>query len=251
VSGGWDRVRRGLARRWRAARHRGDRVECPLCGSRFRDFAPEWNRAGARCWRCGSAERHRALWLHLQRHPDLLDGVGSLLHVSPEWCLQRRLRPLVGAGYVTSEYEPGRADLALDLRAIALEDAGLDAIVCSHVLEHIDDDAAAMRELHRVLRPGGWAIVMVPIDHTRARTYEDPTIVAAADRVRAFWQHDHVRLYALDIADRLTAAGFEVTRARPAVEEGTAAATRFGLLDSDDVFVCLRTPVRPLRPALS
>ena len=235
---GFARPRQALARRWRLLRHRGDAVECPLCGSRFSEFAPDFNRWHAKCWRCGSHERHRGLWLHLQRHPELLAGVRSFLHVSPEWCLERRLRPLIGPGYRTSELEPGRADLALDLTAADLPDASFDAILCSHVLEHIPDDRAAMRELHRLVRPGGWAIVMVPIDHSRAATYEDAAIRSAGARLEAFWQVDHVRLYAPDIADRLAAAGFEVETARPAVELGREAALRYGLLESDDVLVC-------------
>ena len=66
----------------------------------------------------------------------------------------------------------------------------------SHVLEHITDDRAAMRELRRILRPGGWAIVMVPIEHGRTTTYEDPSITTPEERERAYWQSDHVRLYA-------------------------------------------------------
>lgn len=233
------RVRAGLLRRWRTALHRGERVECPLCGGRFRHFMSDWNRAGAKCWRCGAHERHRGLWLHLQRHPELLEGVGSLLHVAPEWCLERRLRELVGPGYVTSSFEPGEADLTLDLRAIDLPDASLDAVLASHILEHIDDDAAAMRELHRVVRPGGWAIVMVPVDRAATHTLEDPSIQGREERARAYWQEDHLRLYALDVMDRLAAAGFEVERARPALEAGPDLAAYHGLHD-DDVFVCRR-----------
>jgi SAM-dependent methyltransferase len=232
------RVRAGLLLRWRVLLHRGDRVECPLCGWRFRHFMSAWNRPGAICWRCGAHERHRALWLLFNQDPGLLSDVRSMLHVSPEWCLERRLRERIGNGYVTSELEPGAADLTLDLRAADASDASFDAILCSHVLEHIEDDESAMRELHRMLEPGGWAIVMVPIDHARAQTLEDPAIRTPADRERAYLQHDHVRLYALDIVDRLAAAGFSVERITPALEYGPAAAARHGLLDTDDVLIC-------------
>jgi SAM-dependent methyltransferase len=227
-----------MVQRLRGLRHRGDQVECPLCGRHFSQFGPIHRSERAKCWHCGSLQRHRGLWLYLQRQ-ELLAGVQSLLHVSPEWCLKRRLRPLVGAGYVTSEIEPGRADLTLDLTATGLPDGSFDAIVCLHVLEHIEDDAAAMREMRRLLRAsGGWAIVMVPIDHRRERTLEDPGVKTPEQRRRAYRQSDHVRLYAPDVAERLTAAGFDVERASPARELGREAARRYGLLETDHVFLC-------------
>jgi hypothetical protein len=91
-----------------------------------------------------------------------------------------------------------------------------------------------------VLAPGGWLIVMVPLDHTRAATYEDPAITSPAERQRAYWQHDHVRLYAPDIADRLAEAGLDVTRHRPRDALGPQALARHGLLEVDDVLLCRR-----------
>ena len=78
-----------------------------------------------------------------------------------------------------------------------------------------------MAEIARVLRPGGWALVLVPLDLARAETYEDLFITTPEDRERAFWQHDHQRLYALDIADRLEAAGLAV-RTERVVEQSPA-----------------------------
>ncbi len=232
------RAVRALALRRRVLANRGDAVECPVCGRRFARFRDDWNRAGAICWRCGSHERHRALWLYLQRNPELLAGASSLLHFAPEWCLERRLRRLRGVRYVTADLEPGAAELQLDITRLNLGDGGFDAIIVSHVLEHVQDDAAAMRELHRVLSPGGWVIVMVPLDTGRSRTYEDAAITSPADREREFLQHDHVRLYAPDIAERLSAAGFDVTTARVAHDVGPEAAARYRLVESDWLFVC-------------
>ena len=232
------RARRALLRRYRRLLHRGDAVECPLCGERFRHFMSAWNRAGAICWSCGAHERHRALWLVFEHRPELLAGARSLLHFAPEWCLERRLRPRVGAGYVSADLEAGKADRVLDLMALDLGDGAFDAILCSHVLEHVDDDAVAMRELRRVLAPGGWAIVMVPIDLDRERTYEDASKVTPAEREAAFWQHDHVRLYGRDLRDRLGAAGFEVTTILPAELVGPERAARYGLISEERVFLC-------------
>ncbi len=234
------RAWRALTLRWRLLRHRGTAVSCPLCGWSFAEFRDDWNRAGAICWRCGSHERHRALWLYLERNPELLAGARSLLHFAPEWCLQQRLQRIAGLRYVTGDLEPGAAELVLDITALELPDGAFDAIICSHVLEHVEDDRAAIGELHRVLAPVGWAIVMVPLDVTRSRTHEDPNVRTAAEREAAFWQSDHVRLYAPDIAERLSDAGFTVIRERVAAELGAEAARRYALLESDELFVCRR-----------
>jgi SAM-dependent methyltransferase len=224
--------------RYQVLVNRGDAVQCPLCGHRFARFRDDWNRPNAICWRCGSHERHRALWLYLsQLNPDLMSGARKLLHFAPEWCLERRLSRVAGLHYATADLDPSKGELQLDITAIALPDGSFDAILCSHVLEHIEDDAAAMRELHRVLSPGGWLIVMVPLDVGRTLTYEDPSITAPAEREREFLQDDHVRLYAPDIAARLATAGLHVTVVNVAQELGEQAATRYGLLDSDYLFV--------------
>ena len=219
------------------ARHRGDAVSCPICEHSFDAFKDDWNRPGALCWRCGSHERHRAQWLLLQRRPELLRDARSLLHLSPEWCLSERLRRTPGLRYVTADLDPAGVDLELDVTALDLPDGAFDAILCSHVLEHVPDDGAAMRELRRVTAPGGFCVVMVPLALDRARTYEDPSITTAADREREFLQFDHVRLYAPDIALRLRSAGFEVQTIDMTAELGAQAA-RHRLLASDLIFLC-------------
>lgn len=236
------RARAAAHHRAGIALNRGDRVQCPICGSRFSQFMWAWNRPGAICWRCGSHERHRALWIWLNGGRSALPRARDLLHFSPEHCLEGRLRELVGPGYRSSELEPGRADLALDLTALDLPAESFDAVIASHVLEHVADDAAAMRELRRILRPGGVAVVMVPIDLSLTETFEDPSISSPEARTAAFWQADHVRLYAPDVEDRLRAAGFEVTVVQPAAELGEQAARRFGLHADERLFACRRPP---------
>jgi SAM-dependent methyltransferase len=226
------------------ARHRGSAVLCPVCENAFDRFKDDWNRPDALCWRCGSHERHRAQWLLLQRRPELLANSGSLLHFSPEWCLRRRLSARPGLRYVTTDLdETQNVDRRLDVTALDLPDGAFDAVLCSHVLEHVPDDATAMAELRRVTAPGGFTLVMVPIALDRTETYEDPAITAPEDRERAFLQHDHVRLYARDIADRLANAGFAVETVDLHAELGPAAAARHGLLPADLIFLA-RPPER-------
>lgn len=231
------RVARGIERRMQMLRRRGRRVCCPICGHSFDRFKDDWNRPNALCWRCGSHERHRAQWLLFERRPELLSNAQALLHFAPEWALRHRLERL-GVRYVTADLEQPYVDLQLDVTAIDLPDGSFDAVICSHVLEHVDDDRAAMRELRRITADGGWCLVMVPLDTDRERTYEDPSIVTPQERERAFRQHDHLRLYAPDIGDRLAAAGFTVERIRPLDEFGTELASRCRLLAADDLWLC-------------
>ena len=228
----------GIERRLQMIRHRGDQVLCPVCGCRFDRFKDDWNRPDALCWRCGSHERHRAQWLLLERRPELLSSARSLLHFAPEWSLRRRLSRIDGLRYITADLSQPDVDLQLELMALELPDGIFDAVICSHVLEHVPDDAAAMRELRRVTAQGGWCLVMVPLDLNRARTYEDPAIVEPSDRERVFWQDDHVRLYAADIGDRLTAAGFEVEHIRPLQEFGAELLKRCRIGEADDIWLC-------------
>ena len=238
-----DRARRAgavLRRPDLVLRHHGHEVWCPLCRVRFRSFKDDWNRPNALCWLCGSHERHRAQWLLFERRPQLLREPRSLLHFAPEWTMRRRIAPIAldrGIRYLTADLDPTGVDLRLDLVDLALPDDAFDAVMCSHVLEHVPDDAAAMRELRRVTGPGGWCLVMVPLDVTRTETYEDPSVVTQEARRREFLQGDHVRLYAPDIADRLAGAGFAVETVRPE-DLGPDAVRRAGLLPADWILLC-------------
>jgi SAM-dependent methyltransferase len=191
--------------------YRGRAVECPCCGGRWRRFMPSWNRPNAICPGCAAQERHRALWLFLrERRPELFLDEMSLLHFAPEPAFAQLFRARPNLAYTSADLSSPDADEHFDITAIPHPDGSFDSIICSHVLEHVEDDRAAIAELHRVLRPGGWAIVMVPSDPARETTYEDPSVVSEADRKREFWQEDHVRLYGRDFPDRLREAGFDV-----------------------------------------
>lgn len=219
-------------------RHRGDARRCPLCASTFDVFKDDRGRADALCWRCGAHERHRAQKLFLDARPELLRQARSLLHFAPEWCLRQAIAKTPGLEYVTGDLDPTGVDLQLDITQLELGDGSFDAIICSHVLEHVPDDATAMRELRRVLAYDGWCLVMVPIALDREHTYEDWSITSPEAREKAFLQHDHVRLYAPDIAGRLRDAGFAVEVVDMDAELGPDDAARYRLNPSDLIFLC-------------
>lgn len=161
-----------------------------------------------------------------------LPAVGDrVLHCAPEPFLEQALRGIVGEGYVSVDLEDPRAMVSADLTALPFEDASFDLVLCSHVLEHVPDDRAAMAEMARVLVPGGEAIVQSPVNHDQTwGTYEDPSLTDPEERLTRFSQADHVRVYGPDLSARLQEAGLLVSVERPAeaVDEQTVA--RLGLV---------------------
>ena len=215
---------------------------CPVCektSSRFAGYGAI-PRKDALCMRCNSLERHRLLWLYLNGKTNLFDGKPkTMLHVAPEACLEAKFRQRLGGGYVTADLFNPRAMVKMDIMDIRFPDQAFDVIYCSHVLEHVADDRQAIKELHRVLKRDGWAILLVPI--LGKQTFEDPSIVDPEARVQAFGQADHVRIYGPDYVDRLRDAGFTVEITRVADLAAPDDATLMGLGPlSGEIYFCVR-----------
>jgi SAM-dependent methyltransferase len=139
----------------------------------------------------------------------LTDGSSKkFLHFAPENAFIKLFKGIPGLDYLSIDFSSPHAMMKMDITNIGFTDSSFDIVYCSHVLEHIHDDHKAMREMGRILKPGGWALIQVPI--SEHGTIEDPSITDPCERERLFWQNDHVRLYGLDIKDRLEAAGFDV-----------------------------------------
>jgi SAM-dependent methyltransferase len=191
---------------------RGDAVECPVCGSHFRRFLPYGvkSRSNVLCPTCLSLERHRLIWLYLEKQSDFLTQPRKLMHVAPEQCFLNRFRQLKHINYLTADLESPLADYHFDLHEIPFGDDSFDMILCNHVLEHVTDDRRVVSEFLRVLRKGGFAILQVPLEPARETTYEDASITEPREREKAFGQKDHVRVYGRDYPERLRASGFLV-----------------------------------------
>ena len=192
---------------------RGKKYEDPIDGKTFRKFLPYGYgspRANVLSPSTLSLERHRLLWLYLTRETDFFSKPLKVLHVAPEQAFYKRFKNQKNLTYITTDLYSPLADVKADLCALPFEDDSFDVIFCNHVLEHIPDDAQAMRELYRVMKKGGWGIFQVPQDINRTHTFEDDTIIDPAERTRIFGQYDHVRVYGLDYFDRLRQVGFEV-----------------------------------------
>jgi SAM-dependent methyltransferase len=197
----------------------GKGKQCPLCGCQRRKFLPYGyvtSRENALCPNCLSLERHRLLWLWLVRESDIGRGAMALpkmLHIAPEVALMRKFKKMYASTpdrYVTADLESPLADMHFDVQQIPLEAESFDAIICNHIMEHVEDDGKALRELYRIMRRGGWGVILSPVELEREKTFEDDTITDPAERTRIFGQYDHRRIYGRDYAARLREAVFEV-----------------------------------------
>lgn len=205
---------------------------CPICSyhGTFRAFGRP-PRLDALCANCGSLERHRLFWLWFGKNRDRLKG--PFIHFAPEQVLERKFRRLF-TDYRTSDFLL-EADLALNLEDIDLPDGSVGTIMCNHVLEHVDD-RRAMRELCRILKPDGIAILSVPLVEGWDNTYECKEAVSSGLlREVHFGQDDHVRYYGRDFRNRLRDAGF--SRVEEFTAEGADVIT-YGLLRGEKVFLC-------------
>ena len=218
----------------------GRGVTCPLCGSRFRRFKtfvvdPAYS--NLMCPWCQSLERHRLLWLYLRHRTGIFTRPLRLLHLAPEYCLYQAFRSAAPIAYITAGLDAAFIQVELDLVHIPFKTDLFEVIICCHVLEHIGDDLAALREVRRVLKPGGIAFLQSPLDYSRAATFEDASVVTPEDRARVFGQRDHVRIYGRDYPDRLAAAGFAVTVDSYVKTLGPEVITRYGLIAEDDLYI--------------
>ncbi|PIA79583.1 SAM-dependent methyltransferase [Gaetbulibacter sp. 4G1] len=157
-----------------------------------------------------SLERHRLLWLYLQNKTDFFSTNKKVLHFAPEQAFYKRFRRMPNLDYTTTDLNSPLADVKADICNLPFKNDSYDVIFCNHVLEHIPDDAKAMQELYRVLKPNGMGIFQIPQDLSREFTFEDDTITDKKERAKIFGQYDHVRVYGRDYFDKLRSVGFKV-----------------------------------------
>jgi SAM-dependent methyltransferase len=226
-------------------KHQGDGVECTCCGSRFKTFASFGvpRRPNAWCPKCESLERHRLIWKFLQQKTNLYTANLKLLHVAPETVFFKFLKKLKNIDYYPADKFPSvypQGTNYIDLLEINLPDETFDAVICNHVFQYIDDDRKAMKEIYRVLKPGGWAIMQVPINKKLSKTYEDPSITDPKEREKAFGLSEHVRFYGLDYKNRLEEMGFHVSVIDFCEEFSEADIKKFGFWRGDAIYYCTK-----------
>lgn len=208
----------------------GDGATCVVCGASVRalltqghdypvlrelDVVGGQRKESDECPICHANDRVRLVYLYVKSRTSLLTGPNRLLHIAPELGLADIFAVTETLDYVPADLDRQRYRHLENLETFDLQNAphpdeSFDWIICNHVLEHIPDDRQAMREMRRMLKVGGAAILQVPLAEKLAMTREDPDIRGEAERIRLFGQRDHVRLYGRDYYDRLREAGFEL-----------------------------------------
>jgi len=192
----------------------GNKVECPIDGRTYRKFLPYGrleSRPNALCPSSLSLERHRLMWLYLKDKTDFFTRQIKLLHIAPELCFMDIFDRMDNLEYITGDLESPLAKVKMDVLDIPFEENTFDVVFCNHVMEHVESDLKAMSEIHRVLTPGGWAIMQSPVYPYLEKTLEDPSITNPLEREKVYGQNDHLRKFGKDYGNRLKSAGFKVT----------------------------------------
>lgn len=227
--------------------YRGNKVSCPCCKGNFSSLVViGYDKRPAQCPRCRSNERDRTLWLFLERTPGFIFPGIKLLHVAPEEIFYKRFSKDPDIKYTPGDkfinmYEGsyGKDTIYLDITDMPqIPDNTYDLVLCSHVIGCIPDDSLAIREMRRVLKPGGKAIIQVPVNEELEVTHEDLNITDPAERIRIFGDPNYVRYYGRDYRQKLEAQGFKTAFVPLSSFASDEEIKKYGLVKQDDIQLC-------------
>ena len=210
--------------------------------SKFLSYGYKTVRKNALCPGTLSLERHRLLWLYLDKETNFLSSNLKVLHVAPEQVFYKKFKKLKNWEYFTFDLNSPIADIKGDLISTNFKDEYFDLIICNHVLEHIEDDKSALDEMYRILKYNGISILQVPINVKRENTFEDLSIKSKIQREKYFGQYDHVREYGLDFKDRVEQAGFKVEIINYSKKISQDLVIKYGLMKDDLIPIGKKLP---------
>jgi SAM-dependent methyltransferase len=212
---------------------------CPVCGKDVSSFlklpdyyddmlekheyvhsifcAETMNRKAYSCPHCYASDRDRLYGVYLNEKFLNIVKHGrkyTFLDIAPAKSLAEFVKKHDFIQYRSIDLYMEGVDDKVDVTDMNIyRDNSFDIILCSHVLEHIEDDRKAISELYRILKPSGFAIIMVPILLSIHEDFENPSYKTEAERWKYFGQNDHVRIYSKNgFVNKLTQVGFKVNQ---------------------------------------
>ncbi|MAS38902.1 MAG: SAM-dependent methyltransferase [Flammeovirgaceae bacterium] len=216
--------------------YRGNNVNCPVCDSSFSKFFPYGRdvRENALCTNCLSLERHRFLYIFLKDIKKTTNQNAKVLHIAPEICLIKKFNRIKNFEYITADLDSPLADVKMDIHNMTFDDNSFDLIICNHVLEHVEDDILALKEIRRVLKKEGYGIIMIPFYYPIPEiTLEDDSVSNPEEREKIFGQSDHLRKYGKDFKKRFELSGMKIEVIRPDSILNSKKISRYGIKNSD------------------
>lgn len=242
---------------WRYGR--GNAYYCVFCGRSAARFLPTGvnrpvlkrldvvgagRRKNAKCPHCLSSDRARLILLYLKTQTSAFDAPTRLLDIGPDRRLAATLSGADNVDYVCGSLNPEPIEMCnpmrLDVTALPFESDQFDIVLCSHVMEYVRQDELGFREIRRVLRQGGSAVLQAPIAQRLDKTREGWPGMSRRESIRHFGHSGNVRLYGLDYEDKLTQAGFRVKRRSPFVEMWVADIHRHGLNPREELYIAAK-----------
>lgn len=214
----------------------GHSVSCPICHGHFRKFiASKYKtfrpRLNAKCPKCGVMERHRLLWLYLRNRTDFFTNHLRVLDVAPMYSFQEICRKMKNLDYISVDISSPIAMIKMDITDMGFPDNHFDYIICYQVLQHIPDDRKAMRELFRVLKPGGYVLIHSAVDHDRRDEY-----ILPSEKTGGVF----VRVYGQNYKGKLERSGFTVEFDNYTEELGDQVIRGNGLIENDIIVACTK-----------
>ena len=218
----------------------GNNVKCPICKNSLRKFFPygRETRSNALCTNCLSLERHRLIFLYLEKETPIFKKKIKLLHIAPEECLINIFKNSKNIEYITADLNSPLAEIKMDIHKMPFKKNSFDFILCNHVLEHVENDIKALKEIKRVLKKNAKGIVQVPFYHPIPKdTIEDKSVVSKKERELLYGQSDHVRKYGYDYKKRLESTGLNVKVKKPNLFLTDSEMKKYCIMRSEDLYI--------------
>ena len=223
-------------------RLKGGKVRCNVCGKNFKHFTKDefTNRDNARCPGCNSLESTRNLWFYLSNEVLGKKNKNNFLYFSPESVLLEKLKNF---NIILDEKQLEYFDRLEKNDYEKLPGSQYDVIIFSHLLQYIKDEQTILGELKRLLRPGGFVIIITHINWEMDRTYENPVTDEDKDRLHLYFEPGLQRVYGSDFQKKLIKAGFVVETIDYAYQLGSVAREYYRLGDGtrEMIFKCKKS----------